>query len=282
MSTAKIAWIGDSRLSAPLCAHLAASGIKPTVFGVPAVASTRFRELGLQLASSIYEAVDNASVIFSMWSADSDPCIDKVSGNSVVVDLCPSTPLRATALAHEAAAKGVFYLDAAILGGMNSARNARLNVYAGGQSAAYAKIRPLLKLFSHDLHYMGGAGSGVHGRLARQLHIAVAIAGLTQSMRYSQNADIPFETFVQTVPQIPLIGSVSLRNFSEYIARGSFSAEEVGTLGAFYRDLCVAIESMQSSAVSLPVFQKTLELFENAVDRGYSHLGLHAIAKDYV
>jgi 3-hydroxyisobutyrate dehydrogenase-like beta-hydroxyacid dehydrogenase len=70
-----------------------------------------------------------------------------------------------TALAREAAARGVHVIDAPVSGGGAVAAAGELTVYVGGGDTAVAAARPVLETYGNPVLHMGALGAGMQTKL---------------------------------------------------------------------------------------------------------------------
>jgi 3-hydroxyisobutyrate dehydrogenase len=100
--------------------------------------------------------------------------LSTLRAGGVLVDCTTSPPSLAVEIAAAAAAKGIAALDAPVSGGDIGAREARLSIMVGGESAAFEALRPLFALMGTNINLMGPAGAGQHTKAVNQTLIASA------------------------------------------------------------------------------------------------------------
>jgi len=76
------------------------------------------------------------------------------------------------------AAKGVGFIDAPVSGGVEGARNGKLSVMAGGDTAELAKARPVLEAYAARITHMGDTGAGQATKAVNQ----VLVAGINEAV----------------------------------------------------------------------------------------------------
>lgn len=91
------------------------------------------------------------------------------SSGQVFVELGTFSPELARRIALDADRKGAAFLAAPVSGGPSRAREGSLTMMAGGDAAAFARIRPVLVDLAQTLDHVGGPGAGLELKLVNQL-----------------------------------------------------------------------------------------------------------------
>jgi 3-hydroxyisobutyrate dehydrogenase len=85
-------------------------------------------------------------------------------------------PATCTALAAQAAARGIALIDAPVSGGGQGAAAGTLTVMVGGEAAAVAAARPIFATFSGLISHVGGVGAGQLAKLVNNSLMAANMA----------------------------------------------------------------------------------------------------------
>lgn len=85
-------------------------------------------------------------------------------------------PAACTALAAQAAERGVALIDAPVSGGGHGAAAGTLTVMVGGDAAAVAAARPVFECFSGMISHLGGVGAGQFAKLVNNSLMAANMA----------------------------------------------------------------------------------------------------------
>jgi len=102
-----------------------------------------------------------------------------LGAGALLVDLSTISPAESRAFAERLGATGVHFVDAALGGSVDAARNGRLIAYVGGDDADVARARPLLERFARRVEHLGPVGLGTSMKLVNNLLTLsyVALAG---------------------------------------------------------------------------------------------------------
>ena len=154
----------------------------------------RAEEVGAEAVGSPAEVARRcATVLLSLPdSTVVEPVVrDLLTGaapGTTVVDLSTASPESTVALAAEAAARDVAYLDAGISGGAAAAEKGTLTIMAGGDAAAVDAIRPVLAPLAATVHHLGPVGAGHTAKLLNNFLNAVTLAATAEVMVAGQRA----------------------------------------------------------------------------------------------
>ncbi|MHC1558075.1 NAD(P)-dependent oxidoreductase [Actinomycetospora sp. C-140] len=118
---------------------------------------------------------------------------------TTIVDLSTASPESTVALAAEAAAHEVTYLDAGISGGAAAAEKGTLTIMAGGDAAAVDAIRPVLAPIAATVHHLGPVGAGHTAKLLNNFLNAVTLAATAEVMVAGQRAGLDLRTLLAAV-----------------------------------------------------------------------------------
>jgi 3-hydroxyisobutyrate dehydrogenase-like beta-hydroxyacid dehydrogenase len=118
---------------------------------------------------------------------------------TTVVDLSTASPESTVALAAEAAARDVTYLDAGISGGAAAAEKGTLTITAGGDAAAVDAVRPVLAPLAATVHHLGPVGAGHTAKLLNNFLNAVTLAATAEVMVAGQRAGLDLRTLLAAI-----------------------------------------------------------------------------------
>jgi 3-hydroxyisobutyrate dehydrogenase-like beta-hydroxyacid dehydrogenase len=117
------------------------------------------------------------------------------------VVLVHSTILPGTAqrLAREAEEQNVGLLDAPVSGGAERALSGSLTVMAGGKEDVLAQARPVLDSVAETVLHVGPSGAGAAVKLANQLMMFAALAGVQEALDLAGAYGVPEQTVLDAV-----------------------------------------------------------------------------------
>ena len=110
-------------------------------------------------------------------------CAARLAPGAVLIVSATMAPADARALAEEAAARQLLYLDAPVSGGATGAANGALTVMASGTPQAFAAARPVLECIATKVWELGNTpGLGATMKVVHQLLAGVHIATAAEAM----------------------------------------------------------------------------------------------------
>jgi 3-hydroxyisobutyrate dehydrogenase len=118
---------------------------------------------------------------------------------AVFVDHTTTSAVLAWALATDAAARGLAFLDAPVSGGQVGAEEGRLTIMVGGDASVCERVRPLLASYARTVRHMGPSGSGQLTKMVNQLCIAGLIQGLAEGMAFAREAGLDGAAVVEVL-----------------------------------------------------------------------------------
>ncbi|MCK8787595.1 NAD(P)-dependent oxidoreductase [Roseomonas sp. NAR14] len=172
----------------------------------------------------------------------------------------------ARALAAEAAARGLLYLDAPVSGGAVGAREGRLSVMASGSEAAFAKAAPVLGPIAGKVWKLGDApGLGTTMKVVHQLLAGVHIAAAAEAMALGIKAGIEPQALYDVVTNAAG-NSWMFENRMAHVLEGDDTPRSAVEI--FVKDLSLVAELGREVASPVPLAAQAQQLFVAAKGLG--------------
>jgi 3-hydroxyisobutyrate dehydrogenase-like beta-hydroxyacid dehydrogenase len=122
-----------------------------------------------------------------------------LAAGSVVLVHSTILPGTAQRLAREAEDQNVGLLDAPVSGGAERALSGSLTVMAGGREEVLAQARPVLDSVAETVLHVGPSGAGAAVKLANQLMMFAALAGVQEALDLAGAYGVPEQTVLDAV-----------------------------------------------------------------------------------
>ena len=148
--------------------------------------------------------------------------IESARPGAILIDMTTSSPDLARRIAAAAAQRGLTALDAPVSGGDVGAREAKLSIMVGGESAAFQKTLPLFKLMGANMVLQGGLGAGQHTKMCNQIVIASTMLGVCEGLAYAKRSGLDPETVLQSIGS-GAASSFALSNLGLRILKNDFA-----------------------------------------------------------
>ncbi|MBN2427195.1 MAG: NAD(P)-dependent oxidoreductase [Deltaproteobacteria bacterium] len=281
----KIGFIGLGTIGKPVAINLAQKGYSLNVFDIQSRATEDLKEMGVQMASSPAEAVhDRDMVILILPEKDeknrvlpgSDGLLDNIAPETLLVDL-GSHSLEATLeLAAEAEKRQVPFLDAPVWGTRDRAIDGLVTLLAGGPAEHLSRAREAFSSFALNIIHVGDIGDGTRMKFIvdmLQAQLAEALAeGLLLGEKLGFKPDKVLEVLDAGTVNSPLFHTKG-----RAISRGDFTRNLA--LKYIYGNLLYVKNFSHQAGIKLPAAETVLEVFAEAVQKGYGEEDYCAVAK---
>jgi 3-hydroxyisobutyrate dehydrogenase len=125
--------------------------------------------------------------------------VPHLAAGSVVLIHSTILPGTAKRLAQQAERAGLGLLDVPVSGGAERALTGSLTVMAGGRADVLERVRPVLDSVAGEVIHAGPAGAGAAVKLANQLMMFAALAGVQEALELAGAYDVPERVVLDAV-----------------------------------------------------------------------------------
>jgi 3-hydroxyisobutyrate dehydrogenase len=172
----KIGFIGLGNMGGPMAANLAKEGHEVQGFDMADVSIE-----GVTMAGSAAEAATGADVVITMLPngqilrAVANEVLPAMTAGAALVDCSTVDVDSARAVADQAAAADLMFVDAPVSGGIGGAAGGTLTFMAGGSADAFAKAKPLFDIMGQKAVHCGDAGAGQAAKICNNMVLGVTM-----------------------------------------------------------------------------------------------------------
>ena len=188
-----IGFIGLGTMGGPMAGHLLAKGHAVTVWNRTPGKDAAILECGGTSVQSIQE-LSGSQVIISCvgGSQDVKDCLLAVrpANPTLFIDHSTIEPTAAVEIATELAEAGHMFVDAPVTGGSMGAVNGTLTIFLGGEPAACVMAETIVQAYGRNVRRVGDSGAGQWMKLANQIAVGGALAGLCESLAFAKRAGL--------------------------------------------------------------------------------------------
>lgn len=256
----RIAFIGLGVMGGPMAGHLVAAGYDVVVYNRTRSRAEAWQARhGGRLAATPAEACADADVAMTCVGRDEDvrAVVRGAEGveqslppGAVLVDHSTVSASLARELGAELTDSGRGFVDAPVSGGQAGAEQGRLAIMAGGSSADFAAVEPLLAAYGARIVHMGDCGTGQLTKMVNQICIAGLVQGLAEGVDFAQRAELDIERVLEAIGG-GAAQSWQMDNRARTMARDEF---DFGFAVDWMRkDLRICTEEARINGASLPV-----------------------------
>ncbi|WP_251553834.1 NAD(P)-dependent oxidoreductase [Neobacillus muris] len=280
-----VGFIGTGVMGKSMAAHILEAGYSLIVNSRTKQKAAELLEKGAQWADSPKEIAEKAAVVITMvgYPADVEEVYLSESGliangrpGCYFIDMTTSSPSLAVKIFGEAANKGMAAIDAPVSGGDIGARDGKLSIMVGGETAAVEAVRPILMLLGTNIVHQGKAGAGQHTKMCNQIAIASNMIGVSEAIVYAVKAGLDPENVLKSITT-GAAGSWSLSNLAPRMLKGDF--EPGFYIKHFIKDMKIALDEAEKMEMEVPGLTLAKSLYEQLVQRGEENSGTQALYK---
>ena len=255
-----VSFIGLGVMGYPMAGHLATAGHQVTVYNRTTAKAQQWAEkYAGQVALTPAKAAEHADIVFMCVGNDddlrsvvygADGVIKGMQAGTILVDHTTTSAEVAREVSANAALKDIAFIDAPVSGGQAGAENGVLTVMAGGDSAVFAKVQPVMAAFSRFSQLLGEVGSGQLCKMVNQICIAGVVQGLAEGLHFAKQAGLDGEKVIETISK-GAAGSWQMENRYKTMWAGEY---EFGFAVDWMRkDLGIALDEAKNNGATLPM-----------------------------
>lgn len=281
--TMKVAVLGLGIMGSGMARQLVDHGFDVTVWNRDAGKAHALATAGARIAPSPAQAVRGADVVVAMLADDEASrtvwlgeggALAAMSRASVAIEASTLTIGWVRALAAEAAARGVAFLDAPVTGSKSNAANGSLTFLAGGDARALQAARPVLEAMSSGIVHLGPSGSGALLKLINNFLCGVQVASLAEAIAMIEASGLDVARSVGVLgagaPGSPLVRAVSERMLGH-------AYEPNFLVPLMAKDLQYALDAFAAQEIDLATARAARARFVEAGEAGFADKDIAAV-----
>lgn len=283
----KIAFIGVGVMGGPMVANLLKNGHQVNVYSRTQAKCDGVVGQGAVWMCSVADCVRGCEVVISMVGYPKDVedvyfgpygVIENAEDGALLIDMTTSSPKLAQRIYAAAKERRLTALDAPVSGGDVGAKNGTLTIMVGGDEGAFDKCVPLFECMGKNIRYEGESGMGQHTKMANQIAIAGALAGVAEAVAYAERVGLDRQKMIDTV-STGAAGSWQMTNNAPKMLANDFAPGF--HIKHFIKDMKLADEESLDRGRALPVLEHVLEEFEALSQTGHDDEGTQALIRAY-
>jgi 3-hydroxyisobutyrate dehydrogenase len=269
----KVGFIGLGHMGAPMSRNVQAAGHDLVVHDVRPDAAAGLLEAGASWAGSPRESGADRDVVITMLPGPSQ--VDEVllgpggllaglSAGATWIDMSTSVPAVADKVRAVAGSSGVAILDAPVAGGMTGARDGTLQIFVGGATDDYLRMRPLLEVMGdrERILHVGSHGAGYTVKLMLNLLWFASVTLTAEALTIGVRAGVDVATLRRS-----LLTSAAASHFLEHdvlsvLERGDF--DDSFPLALACKDLGLAVDLARQTGVPAEMSAMVEQIYRRA------------------
>jgi 3-hydroxyisobutyrate dehydrogenase len=269
----RVGFIGLGHMGAPMCANILAAGYDLVVYDVRSEASEALVAAGAWRAASPRETGAGRDVVITMLPAPAnvsevllgpDGLLDGMAPGSIWIDMSTSVPEVADRVRGVAEPRGVAVLDAPVSGMAAGAKAGTLQIFVGGASSDYERVRPLLEAMGDPerIIRVGGNGSGYTVKLMLNLLWFSHLAATAEVLMTGVRAGVDLAMLRQCLLASPAASNFLERDVLSVLERGDY--DDSFALALACKDLGLAVDLAGQVGVPAEVSALVEQIYRRA------------------
>ena len=276
MSLRRIGFIGVGRMGEPMAAQLVGRGFDVVAFDRdPVRLAAHVAAHGGRAAASLAAVAGGADAVVTMLphgAAVRDAVLgasgvaDALRPGGVVIDMGTSDPRDTRATGAELAQRGIRMVDAPVMGGVMFARNASLDILAGGDPGDIDRCEHILSSLGRRIYRCGPLGAGHTLKAVANGINAATFSAVLEGMTVGRKAGLDTALMAEALTalcagrQHPLEKKVVPQVLTRSYATGM-------ALGLIAKDLQIAVGLAEALQVPAPIAGCIASIWDEASER---------------
>ncbi|MEM7341732.1 MAG: NAD(P)-dependent oxidoreductase [Actinomycetota bacterium] len=184
------------------------------------------------IADTARQAVATADMVISMvtddaasgalWLDHNTGVLAAIADGAVAIEASTITKAMATELGAAAAAAGVAFLEAPVVGSRPQAEAGALFVLVGGDEGVLDRVRPVIDTYASAIRPVGPVGNAATMKLAINGLFGIQVAAYGEMVGLLERSDVPSDAAVEILSALPItspglqriLGLVASRDFA--------------------------------------------------------------------
>ncbi|EHS86000.1 3-hydroxyisobutyrate dehydrogenase [Limosilactobacillus gastricus PS3] len=193
---------------------------------------------------------------------------------TTIIDMTTTSPQLAQKIYQAAVDHKLLALDAPVSGGLAGAENGSLSIMVGGDQATFEHAFPVFTAMGKQIVLQGPAGAGQHTKMANQIALAGALAGVCESLRYAKAVGLDPQKMFDTI-RAGAAGSAQMEAFMPMLINNDFKATFY--MKHFIKDLKIAHNEANDRDLKLAILDQILKECQAVESMGFGDEGTQAL-----
>lgn len=283
----KIAFIGVGVMGKSMVRNLMKKGFEVSIYSRTKSKALDVINEGAIWCENIRECVKDKDAVITIvgYPKDveevyfgEDGIINNSNKGTYIIDMTTTSPKLSVKIYEEGKKKGLIALDAPVSGGDVGAKNGTLSIMVGGDKEAFESCKAIFEAMGTNIIYEGKAGCGQHTKMANQIALAGAIAGVCEAITYAKSTGLDIQTMLDSISK-GAAGSWQMDNMAPRMLKGDFNPGFF--IKHYIKDMNIASEEAEEKDINLNVLESVLDMYKTLERDGLGDLGTQALIKYY-
>lgn len=283
----KIGFIGVGVMGKSMVRNLMKKGYEVSIYTRTKEKVLDVTEEGAKWCDNIKKCVSDKDVIMTIVGYPKDVeevyfgengILENTKKGACIIDMTTTSPKLSIKIYNEAKKLNINALDAPVSGGDIGAKNGTLSIMVGGDLEVFEKQKDILSALGTNIIYEGKAGNGQHTKMANQIALSGAIAGVCEAITYAKSTGLDVQTMLDSISE-GAAGSWQMKNMAPRMLKGDFDPGFY--IKHFIKDMNLAVEESNDNSINLGVLNHVLEMYKTLDKDNLGNLGTQGLIKYY-
>ena len=278
-----IAVLGTGIMGAAMARNLISAGMEVRAWNRTREKAEPLVDDGAKVTDTPAEAAAGAGFVLTMLS-DVDAVAEAIGGEDGALSALPddSVWLQMSTvgadgherLARVADERGVFYVDAPVLGTKKPAEQGQLVVLASGPEEVRERSQPIFDAVAANVLWLGLAGAGSRLKLVTNNWIVGILGVLAETISLAEATGVDPSQFLQVIEDGPL-GLPYAQMKGQMMIEEEYPTSFSASLAR--KDASLVLDAAQASGLRLPMTEAAATHFDEAIDAGHGEEDMAAV-----
>ena len=280
----KVGFVGLGRMGMPMALRLLQAGHALTVHNRSRGKVEELVGQGALSGSSPAEVTRSSEIVLtclpdvaaveSVFLSD-DGIVPAAAPGQILVDHSTVAPSTSREIARETQARGAYFLDAPISGGVERASEGTLTIMVGGEKEAIERARTVFEVLGGNIIHVGDVGSGSAVKLINQLLVGIHSLGAAEAVLLGNRAGIDPGVLLEILGTSWGASFMLSRNGPVMVER-SF-ADARAPLRLLAKDLGLIQGFAKGIGAPIPMGARTSEMMQLAIEKGLGEMDISCL-----
>lgn len=285
---AKIAILGMGAMGSRMAGNLRRAGHTVTVWNRDSSKVTPLVALGAVIAGTPKAAVSGAEIVIAMvrddeasrqvWLDSESGALGGVDRQAIAIESSTLSLGWIKALSAAAAARGVSFLDAPVVGSRPQAEAAQLIFLAGGDPGVVARAEPVLKVMGIAVHHVGPNGAGAAMKLGINALFGIQVAALAELLALLRLRGVSPARAAEIISSTP-VASPAAKGAAQSMLVGAFAP--MFPIELVEKDFGYVAEMSNGLDAPTPIAAAARAVVNRAIDAGFRADNITGIVRLY-
>ncbi|AXN39711.1 NAD(P)-dependent oxidoreductase [Peribacillus butanolivorans] len=280
-----IAFIGLGNMGLPMATNLVKAGY--TVYGVDtnSEAEKKFSQDGGKIGvptellakqvDIVMTSLPTPQIVEKVYLGDGG-IVENADSALTIIDFSTISPQLNEKIYAISKEKGIDYLGAPVSGSVSGAVNGTLTIMVGGDKKVYEQALPLLRVLGDNPFHLGeSVGVGTVIKLLNNLMIGFYTQAVAEAVALGEQMGVKADMIYDVLSVSFGQSRIYERNYKGHIAQNDFNPGFSTNL--LLKDLKLAKQMADENQTPLPIGDKLIDLYSEAVEKGYGEQDMASV-----